>query len=48
MFGAGTAVIVSPVEGINYKGTQYKVPIDSKMHAGPLTYELFNQMLDIQ
>jgi len=48
IFGAGTAVIVSPVKAIGYKGKHYPVPYDEKLQAGELAYELFNEMLDIQ
>ena len=48
VFGAGTAVIVSPVKGIGYKGKHYNVPFNEKLQAGELAYELFNEMLDIQ
>lgn len=48
IFGAGTAVIVSPVKAIGYKDKHYQVPINEKLQAGELAYELFNEMLDIQ
>ena len=48
IFGAGTAVIVSPVKAIGYKDKHYQVPYNEKLQAGELAYELFNEMLDIQ
>lgn len=47
-FGAGTAVVVSPVEKIHYKGQDYKVPFVPKLGAGELTYRLLHQIQDIQ
>jgi branched-chain amino acid aminotransferase len=50
-FGAGTAAIVSPVEGLNYKGTDYKIPLDKedpKAQAGKLTAKLAHTIMDIQ
>lgn len=47
-FGAGTAVIVSPIDMIGYKDEKFKVPIDEKNKAGELTYKLFNDFLNIQ
>lgn len=41
-FGAGTAVIVCPIEGFFYKGKEYKVPINPKYNAGDLTRELLH------
>jgi branched-chain amino acid aminotransferase len=29
-FGAGTAAIVSPVEGFHFQGTDYKIPLNPK------------------
>lgn len=48
IFGAGTAVIVSPVKGIGYKGKHYEVPYNEKLQAGELAHELFNEILNIQ
>jgi len=42
VFGAGTAVVVSSVNGIYYNGKEYNVPINPKYNAGNLTYELLN------
>jgi hypothetical protein len=38
MFGAGTAVIVSPVNALGYKGKKYQIPINENLKAGELTY----------
>jgi len=50
-FGAGTAAIISPVKLINYKGKDYKIPLDPKNpndSAGPLAKKLFKSITDIQ
>lgn len=47
-FGAGTAVIVSPVKNIEYNGKNYPLNINSQYKSGELTYEIFNNILDIQ
>ena len=47
-FGAGTAVIVSSVKNIEFKGTNYKIPIDEKLNAGPITFKIRKDILDIQ
>ncbi|ETO17755.1 branched-chain amino acid aminotransferase [Reticulomyxa filosa] len=50
-FGVGTAAIISPVFLINYKGKDYKIPLDSqnpKENAGPLAKKLFKAITDIQ
>lgn len=36
-FGAGTAVIVAPVESFKFEGEFYQVPIDKEKGAGKLT-----------
>jgi hypothetical protein len=38
MFGAGTAVIVSPVNKIGYKNKDYNIPVNSNLNAGELTH----------
>ncbi|RKP18254.1 branched-chain amino acid aminotransferase [Rozella allomycis CSF55] len=48
MFGAGTACIVCPIERINYKGIDYKIPIDENLKAGKLTKRLMDTILAIQ
>jgi branched-chain amino acid aminotransferase len=49
-FGAGTAAIVSPVERINYKGKDYKIPLGSKPDnkAGELASRLMDHILAVQ
>ena len=50
-FGAGTACVVSPINGIHYKGVDYDVPLDPtnpSAGAGPLAESLHRQILDIQ
>ena len=34
MFGAGTAVIVSPVKGIEYNGRQYHLRLNEQFKSG--------------
>lgn len=41
-------MVISPVKELSYKGKSYHVPIDPVKKAGELSYELFNEMLDIQ
>jgi branched-chain amino acid aminotransferase len=50
-FGAGTAAIVSPVKLINYKGQDYKIPLDpsdASSQAGPLTKRFAETIMSIQ
>lgn len=50
-FGAGTAAIVSPVEGFHYAGVDYKIPLDPKKpenRVGPLTKWIADTLMDIQ
>lgn len=47
MFGAGTAAVVSPINGFEYKGEYYEVPCKNDK-AGVLTQRLLNAMQDIQ
>lgn len=47
-FGAGTAVIVSGVKNIEYKGTNYNIPVDEKLQIGPVTHRIRNGILEIQ
>ena len=37
-FGAGTAVIVSAVKNIEYKGVNYNIPVDPKLQIGAVSY----------
>lgn len=48
VFGAGTAALVSPVKAINYKGTEYEIPMPEGQEAGPITSEISKWILDIQ
>ncbi|ESL07992.1 branched-chain amino acid aminotransferase [Trypanosoma rangeli SC58] len=45
-FGCGTAAIVSPVEGLCYKGVEYNVPCPPPETS--LTHRMLNSILDIQ
>lgn len=50
-FGAGTAAVVSPIELIGYKGTDYKVPLDPSRPghpAGALTQRIWDSIVSIQ
>jgi branched-chain amino acid aminotransferase len=47
-FGAGTAVVVSSVNNISYKGVNYPVPVDSKLNIGPISHKIRQNLLDIQ
>ena len=46
MFGAGTACVVSPIERINYMGTDLLIP--TLEQETPLCIELKNTLADIQ
>ena len=37
-FGAGTAVIVSAVKNIEYKGVNYSIPVDPTLQIGPVSH----------
>jgi len=47
-FGAGTAAIVSPIESISYKGTDYKVPVDVQLGSGRITKRVLDEIMAIQ
>lgn len=49
-FGAGTAAIVSPIERINYKDRDYKIPLGTKADnkAGELAMRLSDTIMAIQ
>lgn len=50
-FGAGTAAIVSPVNGFHYAGNDYVVPLDASnptAKSGPLTQRLWDEIVSIQ
>ncbi|MCB9253038.1 MAG: hypothetical protein H6605_11260 [Flavobacteriales bacterium] len=48
MFASGTAVIVSPIKNLEYKGENFPVHVDPIRKAGPLTFEIFENILGIQ
>uniref|UniRef100_A0A2P2ID95 branched-chain-amino-acid transaminase n=2 Tax=Hirondellea gigas TaxID=1518452 RepID=A0A2P2ID95_9CRUS len=46
-FGAGTAAVVSPVNGFHYRGKDYKIPLNPEKpseQAGPLTQRIWDTM----
>jgi len=45
-FGAGTAVVISPVRGIMYNGKEIKVPTGD--NAGPIASRMWKTLYDIQ
>ena len=47
-FGAGTAVIVSPIQSFCYRDEVYRVPIQEDKGAGPLTQKIMQMLMDIQ
>jgi len=47
-FGAGTAAIVSPVEGFSFRDKYYQCPIDPKLGCGPLAKRLVDTLMNIQ
>lgn len=48
VFGAGTAVIVSGVKEIHYKGVDYAIPVDKQLGIGQISFEIRKKLLDIQ
>ena len=46
-FSTGTAVTVGPIDLIGFQGNNYTVPINKDLNAGPLTYDLYNELMDI-
>ena len=48
VFGCGTAVVVSPVNGVYYKGQEYAVPVDESVGAGKLAKRMWKSITDIQ
>ena len=46
VFGAGTAVVISPVKGIVYNDQEINVPTGE--HAGPLANSVWKTLYDIQ
>jgi branched-chain amino acid aminotransferase len=47
-FGAGTAVLVSAVNNIEYKGRNYPVPFDKVLNIGVISNKIRQKLLDIQ
>lgn len=47
MWMSGTAAIIVPIKGIAFNDIEYKVPIDEKTKAGPITIELYNKISGI-
>lgn len=47
-FGAGTAAIVAPINGIAYKGTELPVPCGQDDKAGDVAKRLYHELSDIQ
>ena len=47
-FGAGTAVIISGVDNIEYKGKQYRMPVPEKLGMGEISMKIRQAILDIQ
>jgi branched-chain amino acid aminotransferase len=47
-FGAGTAVIVSGVSNIHYKGTNYPIPVERTLNIGKISHQIRKSLLDIQ
>lgn len=50
-FGAGTAVVISPVKQISWKGVDYTIPLDpedASAGAGPLARRVWDSLLSIQ
>lgn len=51
VFGTGTAVIISPVKGIHFRGQELPIPLDANevdSQAGPLAKKVSSYLLDIQ
>jgi branched-chain amino acid aminotransferase len=47
-FGAGTAAVVSPVKNLSYKGEDFKIPINEKIHSGELAARFMKEITEIQ
>ena len=47
MFGAGTAAVISPVNGIVYKGEE-DIAVPTKDDIGPFAKQLWQTLNDIQ
>lgn len=51
MFGSGTAVVISPIHKIRYKGRDLNIPLDPSdptKQSGPLAQRLWQSLIDIQ
>ncbi|KAJ2718120.1 branched-chain-amino-acid transaminase bat2 [Coemansia sp. Benny D115] len=51
VFGAGTACVVTPVNRIHFKGTDYKIPLDPAnpdSQSGPVTDRIYKTLFGIQ
>jgi len=48
IFGAGTAVIVSSVNNIEYLGVNYPIPVDPNLNFGTISYRIRQKLLAIQ
>ena len=46
VFGAGTACVVSPVDGLVYKGERIDIP--TMKDGAPVTMRCYNELTDIQ
>ena len=46
VFGAGTACVVSPVDGLVYKGKRIQIPTMSQ--GAPITMRCYKELTDIQ
>ena len=43
-FGAGTAAVVAPIKNINFKGTNYNIPVAVEEKSGPLAQRFWNEL----
>ncbi len=48
IFGAGTAVIISSVNNIEYKGVNYPITVNKSLNFGQISYKIRQKILDIQ
>jgi len=47
-FGSGTAAVVSPIKGIEWKGEMVNVPLQEGTESGPIAQKVMQMMNDIQ
>jgi len=47
-FGAGTAAVIAPINGIAYKGEEMNISCGEDGNAGPLAARLYKEITDIQ